>query len=63
MKQLSRAISTLGLLAVVTGLILFPQAMAEGETLYRWDKLSLGLCAGLACFLLAALIAGRSRDD
>ncbi|MEM8957729.1 MAG: hypothetical protein AAGC86_07935 [Pseudomonadota bacterium] len=63
MKFLSRMISTLGLLALVGAIILFPQAMPDGATLYRWDRLSYGLSIAIACFLLAALLSRKKNDE
>lgn len=63
MKFLSRMISTLGLLALVGAIILFPQAVEGGATIYRWDRLSYGLCIAIACFLLAAALSHRKNDD
>lgn len=62
MKLASRLVSTLGLLSIVAGIILFPAAGAEGQTILRWDLLSLGICVGIACFLLAALLSKRLRN-
>lgn len=56
-------ISTLGLLALVGAIILFPQALPDGGTLYRWDRLSYGLCVAVACFLLAAVLSRKKNDD
>lgn len=56
-------ISTLGLLALVGTIILFPQALPDGGTLYRWDRLSYGLCVAVACFLLAAVLSRKKNDD
>lgn len=63
MKFLSRMTSTLGLLAVVGAIILFPQAMPDGTTLYRWDRLSYGICVAIACFLLAAVLSRKKNDE
>jgi hypothetical protein len=65
-KLASRLVSTLGLLALVAGIMLFYENDGQGETRLRWDLLGLCTCLAIAFFLLATVLARRaaaSSDD
>lgn len=58
MRLLSRLISSLGLLALVAGLVLFAQT-GPGGTVLRWDRLLGGIALAALCFVLAWRLAPR----
>jgi hypothetical protein len=59
MRLLSRLLSSLGLLALVAGAVLYVQTGGDGTTVLRWDLLTGAIVAAAACFVLAWRVGPR----